>query len=176
MSIRVFSPYIYKYVLCVTAGNREQKILRSCNGLYFATARTEDKPSVLPPCFTPSSRKGASAGRMLPIVLDNGRTLPPQPCILLQSKFGAKLQDHVRQCPPRSAFTARNSLWRTSLRTLLFTAFNRCAQENSVFLYTVLFYYIGEGFVKSVCRCSMPGAALKKVLTTAAQRSNIKTY
>ena len=35
---------------------------------------------------------------------------PQQPCIPLQSKFGAKLQDHVRQCPPRSAFTARNSL------------------------------------------------------------------
>ena len=38
-------------------------------------------------------------------------------------------------------------------------------------------YFTISGKVCQIClRCSMPGAALKKVLTTAAQRSNIKTY
>ena len=117
MSIRVFSPYIYKYVLCVTAGNREQKILRSCNGLYFATARTEDKPSVLPPCFTGALQRWPP--RVSLPIRCNGR-----PRRSLLKTFDAQLRGdlHVQH---RSPLHHPEALYAGTLTaTLLFIAHN----------------------------------------------------
>ena len=50
------------------------------------------------------------------------------------------------------------------------------ARRKTAFSCTQCYFTILEKVCQICLRCSMPGAALKKVLTTAAQRSNIKTY
>ena len=159
--------------------SREQgteNILRSCNGLYFASLQgREDKPSVLPPCFTPSSRKGASSEDA-----DPSSSITAGLCrrslayyykvsSVRSSKtmFGSALR--VPLSPPGTRFDVLHCvLFSSQLLTdvLRKTAFS-CTQ---------CYFTILEKVCQICLRCSMPGTALKKVLTTAAQRSNIKTY
>mgnify|MGYP000078488833 CR=1 FL=1 len=54
-----------------------------------------------------------------------------------KTMFGSALR--VPLSPPGTRFDVPHCVLFSSL------LLNRCAQENSVFLYTVLFYYIGEG-------------------------------
>ena len=74
---------------------------------------TEPHASVLPPCFAPSSRTCASAGKNLPFA----SITAGQRRRSLAERFGAALRGHFPPRPPRFAPTVRNSLCRTSLRT-----------------------------------------------------------
>ena len=84
-----------------------------------------------------------------------------------KTMFGSALR--VPLSPPGTRFDVLHCVLFSSL--LLTDVLRKTA-----FSCTQCYFTILEKVCQICLRCSMPGAALKKVLTTAAQRSNIKTY
>ena len=101
------------------------------------------------------------------------RAPPSQPMRQAQSvrssktMFGSALR--VPLSPPGTRFDVLHCVLFSSL--LLTDALRKTAFSCIQCYFTIL-----EKVCQICLRCSMPGTALKKVLTTAAQRSNIKTY